>query len=41
MSTFPVFVNFLEDGNRYKVENFSVYITFNELSNGISFVFVA
>ena len=40
MSTYTVFVNFLEDGNRYKSENFSVYSTFNKLSNGISFVFV-
>ena len=36
-----VFANFLEDVNRYKVENFRVYITFNKLSNGISFVYVA
>ena len=41
MSTYTVFVNFLEDGNRYKAENFSLYTTFNDLSNGISFVFVA
>ena len=41
MATFSVFVNFLEDVNRYKSENFRVYITFNKLSNGISFVFVA
>ena len=36
-----VFIKFLEDYNRYKVEIFSVYLTFNELSNDISFVFVA
>ena len=41
MSTFWVFINFLEDGNRYKSENFRVYLLFNELSNDISFVFVA
>ena len=41
MSTFPVFVNLLKDYNRYKVEIFSVYSTFNKLSNGISFVIVA
>ena len=41
VTTFWVFVNFLEDGNRYKVEIFSVYSTFNELSNDVSFVFVA
>ena len=41
MSTYTVFVNFLEDGNRYKAVNFSVYSTFNELSNDVSFVFVA
>ena len=35
------FVNFLEDGNRYEDEIFSVYQTFNGLSNDISFVFVA
>ena len=38
---FLFFVNFLEEYYRYKVEIFSVYITFNELSNDISFVFVA
>ena len=37
---FWVFVNFLEDGNRYKAEIFRVYLTFNGLSNDISFVFV-
>ena len=41
MSTFWVFVNFLEDGYRYKAEIFRVYLTFNGLSNDISFVFVA
>ena len=41
MSTYTVFVDFLEDGNRYKAENFRVYLLFNGLSNGISFVFVA
>ena len=41
MSTFSVFVNFLEDYNRYKAENFSVNITFNDLSNDISHVVVA
>ena len=35
------FCQFLEDGNRYKVEIFRVYITFNDLSNGESFVYVA
>ena len=40
MSTYTFFVNFLEEYYRYKVEIFSVYITFNELSNGISFVYV-
>ena len=41
MSTFWVSTNFLEDVNRYEVENFSIYSTFNELSNDISFVVVA
>ena len=41
MSTFSVFINFLDDGNRCNVEIFSVYLTFNKLSNGISFVFLA
>ena len=40
MSTYTVFVNFLEEYNRYKVEIFSVYSAFNKLSNGISFKFV-
>ena len=34
-------INFLEDGNRYKVENFSLYLTFDGLSDDISFVLVA
>ena len=29
-------INFLEDGKRYKVEIFSVYLLFNELSKNIS-----
>ena len=41
MSTFWVFVNFLEDGDRYKVEVFRVYLTFYGLSNDISHVVVA
>ena len=41
MSTYTDFVNFLEYYNRYRAEIFSVYSTFNKLSNGISFVFVA
>ena len=41
MTSFSVFVNFLEDGNRYKAEIFRVYLTFNEQSNDTSFVFVA
>ena len=41
MLTYTDFVNFLEDGNGYRSEIFSVYSTFNKLSNGISFVFVA
>ena len=41
MSTYTVFVNFLENGNRYKVEIFRVYLTFNEQSSDTSFVFVA
>ena len=40
MSTYTDFINFLKDYNRYKSENFSVYITFNGLSNDVSFVFV-
>ena len=34
-------INFLEDGNRYKVEIFRVYLTFNGLFNGISHFVVA
>ena len=41
MTSFTDFVNFLENGNRYEVENFSVYLTFNGLSNDISHVVVA
>ena len=41
MSTYTVFVNFLEDYNRYNVEIFRVYLTFNELSNDISHFVVA
>ena len=33
--------HFLEYGNRYKVENFSVYLTFNGLSKNISHFVVA
>ena len=33
-------INFLEDGNRYKAENFSVYLTFDGLPNDISSVYV-
>ena len=40
MTSCAVFVNFLEDGNRYKAEIFRVYITFNGVSNDVSFVFV-
>ena len=40
MSTYTDFINFLKDYNRYKIEIFSVYLTFNELPNDISFVFV-
>ena len=41
MSTYTDFSNFLEVYNRYRAEYFRVYITFNELSNDVSFVFVA
>ena len=34
-------INFLEDGNRYKVEIFSVYLTFNGLFDDVSHVVVA
>ena len=33
--------NFFENDNRYKAENFNIRLYFNELSNDISFVFVA
>ena len=36
MSTFWVFVNFLEDYNRYKAENFGINKTFDDLSKNIS-----
>ena len=36
MSTFSIFVTFLEDYNRYRAEIFSVNITFNGLSNDVS-----
>ena len=35
------FCQFFEEYNRYRAEIFRVYITFNELSYDISFVFVA
>ena len=41
MTSFWVFVEFLEEYNKYEIENFSVYLLFNRLSNDISFVFVA
>ena len=41
MSTYTVFVNFLEDYNRYRAEIFSVNITFDKLSNDISHFVVA
>ena len=41
MSTFWVFVNFLKEYNRYNVQIFSVNITFDNVSNDISFGFVA
>ena len=41
MSTYTDFVNFLKDGNRYKAENFSIYTTFNDLSNGVSHFVIA
>ena len=34
-------INFLEDGNRYKVEIFRVYLTLNGLSKNISHFDVA
>ena len=36
MSTYSDLFIFLEDYNNYKVEIFSVYLTFNDLSNDIS-----
>ena len=33
-------INFFEDGNRYRAENFKVYINFNGLPNDISFIYV-
>ena len=41
MSTYTDFINFLKDYNRYKSDIFSVYLTFKELSDDISFVYVA
>ena len=41
MSTYTDFINFLKDYNRYKAEIFRVYLTFNKLSNDVSFVLVA
>ena len=41
MSTFSVFVKFLEVYIRYKAENFSVNITFDELCNDVSHFVVA
>ena len=41
MSTYTDFINFLEEYNRYNVEIFRVYITCDELSYDITFVFVA
>ena len=41
MSTYTDFINFLEDGNRYRAEIFSVYLTFNKLSNDISHFVIA
>ena len=34
-------INFLEDYNRYRAENFNVYLTFNGLSKNISHVKLA
>ena len=33
-------INFLEDYNRYRAENFNVYLTFDELFKNISHVVV-
>ena len=41
MSTFWVFVNFLEDYNKYRAENFRVNITFDDLSNDVSHFVIA
>ena len=41
MSTYTDFVNFLEDGNRYRAEIFRVHWFFKELSNDISHFVVA
>ena len=41
MSTYTDFVNFLEEYNRYEVEIFRVYITFNGLSNDVSHFVIA
>ena len=41
MSTYTDFVNFLKYYNRYRAEIFSVYSTFNKLSDGISFLFLS
>ena len=35
------FVNFLEDGNRYRAEIFRVYLLFNELFKNISHIKLA
>ena len=40
MSTYTDFVNFLEDGNRYRAESFSVNKTCNDLSNDVSHILV-
>ena len=41
MSTYNVFVNFLEEYNRYRAEIFNVNITFDDLSNDVSHFVVA
>ena len=41
MSTYTDFVNFLEEYNRYRAEFFRVNITFDDLSNDISLIFIA
>ena len=40
MSTFSVFVNFLEVGSIYEVV-IHIYWTFNDLSSGVSYIVVA